>query len=129
MQAVVNTFYQGANFVVNPGEIFVVWSLTNIIADPGFPNGLYEGTFHGTFGTVPVDFVDIRPQTFYVGRVSREAANIFLREQSRGKFIIRDSSSTPGLLFEITECSKHCFLMFLPDSNGEGSSYASKYPK
>ncbi|XP_077061418.1 GRB2 related adaptor protein b isoform X3 [Siphateles boraxobius] len=56
----------------------------------------YTAELLGRRGYVPKNYINVRPHTWFVGGISRQAAENRLRPLECGAFLIRESESTPG---------------------------------
>ncbi|KAK3530603.1 hypothetical protein QTP86_028869 [Hemibagrus guttatus] len=68
------------------------FQVTNMEEDPNW----YTAELSGRKGFVPKNYINVRPHAWFVGGISRLAAESRLRPLERGAFLIRESESTPG---------------------------------
>uniref|UniRef100_A0A8C2KPN0 GRB2 related adaptor protein b n=1 Tax=Cyprinus carpio TaxID=7962 RepID=A0A8C2KPN0_CYPCA len=66
--------------------------VTNMDDDPNW----YTAELFGRRGYVPKNYISVRPHTWFVGGISRQAAENRLRPLECGAFLVRESESTPG---------------------------------
>ncbi|XP_017313350.1 GRB2 related adaptor protein b [Ictalurus punctatus] len=71
-----------------------ILKVTNMDTD-GDPNW-YTAELSGRKGFVPKNYINVRPHPWFVGGISRLAAESRLRPLESGAFLIRESESTPG---------------------------------
>ncbi|KTF86077.1 hypothetical protein cypCar_00027659 [Cyprinus carpio] len=69
-----------------------ILKVTNMDDDPNW----YTAELFGRRGYVPKNYINLRPHTWFVGGISRQAAENRLRPLECGAFLIRESESTPG---------------------------------
>ncbi|XP_016390070.1 GRB2-related adapter protein-like [Sinocyclocheilus rhinocerous] len=69
-----------------------ILKVTNMDDDPNW----YMAELFGRRGYVPKNYINVRPHTWFVGGISRQAAENRLRPLDCGAFLIRESESTPG---------------------------------
>ncbi|XP_058639021.1 GRB2 related adaptor protein b [Onychostoma macrolepis] len=69
-----------------------ILKVTNMDDDPNW----YTAELFGRRGYVPKNYINVRPHTWFVGGISRQAAENRLRPLECGAFLIRESESTPG---------------------------------
>ncbi|XP_076865252.1 GRB2 related adaptor protein a [Brachyhypopomus gauderio] len=71
------------------GEIL---KITNMEDDPNW----YTAELMGRRGYVPKNYINVRPNTWFAGRISRLVAEGRLRQRQCGAFLVRESESAPG---------------------------------
>uniref|UniRef100_A0A3B1IZM0 GRB2 related adaptor protein b n=1 Tax=Astyanax mexicanus TaxID=7994 RepID=A0A3B1IZM0_ASTMX len=69
-----------------------ILKVTNMDDDPNW----YTAELSGRRGYVPKNYINVRPHAWFVGGISRQAAEGRLRPLECGAFLIRESESTPG---------------------------------
>ncbi|MCJ8747710.1 hypothetical protein PDJAM_G00156510 [Pangasius djambal] len=69
-----------------------ILKVTNMDEDPNW----YTAELLGRKGFVPKNYINVRPHPWFVGGISRLAAENRLRPLESGAFLIRESESTPG---------------------------------
>ncbi|KAM9454639.1 GRB2 related adaptor protein b [Clarias gariepinus] len=69
-----------------------ILKVMNMDEDPNW----YTAELSGRKGFVPKNYINVRSHPWFVGRISRLAAESRLRPLESGAFLIRESESTPG---------------------------------
>ncbi|XP_053469218.1 GRB2 related adaptor protein a isoform X1 [Ictalurus furcatus] len=69
-----------------------ILKITNMEDDPNW----YTAELMGRKGYVPKNYIDLRPHTWFAGRISRHVSEGRLRQRECGAFLVRESESAPG---------------------------------
>ncbi|KAF7689779.1 hypothetical protein HF521_013132 [Silurus meridionalis] len=69
-----------------------ILKVTNMDEDPNW----YTAELSGRKGFVPKNYINVIPHPWFVGGISRQAAESRLRPLESGAFLIRECESTPG---------------------------------
>ncbi|KTF84450.1 hypothetical protein cypCar_00033575 [Cyprinus carpio] len=69
-----------------------VLKITNMEDDPNW----YTAELVNRKGYVPKNYINVRPHTWFAGRISRHMAETRLRQRECGSFLVRESESAPG---------------------------------
>ncbi|XP_062866626.1 GRB2 related adaptor protein b [Trichomycterus rosablanca] len=69
-----------------------IMKVTNMDEDPNW----YMAELSGRRGYVPKNYINVKPHPWFVGGISRQAAEGRLRPLECGAFLVRESESTPG---------------------------------
>ncbi|KAK3532503.1 hypothetical protein QTP86_018522 [Hemibagrus guttatus] len=69
-----------------------ILKITNMEDDPNW----YTAELMGRKGYVPKNYINLRPHTWFAGRVSRHVSEGRLRQRESGAFLVRESESAPG---------------------------------
>ncbi|XP_036387938.1 GRB2-related adapter protein-like isoform X1 [Megalops cyprinoides] len=69
-----------------------ILKITNMEDDPNW----YTAELMGRRGFVPKNYINVRPHTWFAGRISRHVAEGRLRQRECGAFLVRESESAPG---------------------------------
>lgn len=69
-----------------------ILKITNMEDDPNW----YTAELMSRKGYVPKNYINVRPHTWFAGRISRNVAEGRLRHRECGAFLVRESESAPG---------------------------------
>lgn len=56
----------------------------------------FRAELEGREGLIPSNYIEMKPHSWYRGRITRAEAERFLNEKPEGTFLIRVSESSPG---------------------------------
>ncbi|KAF5889011.1 GRB2-related adapter protein-like, partial [Clarias magur] len=69
-----------------------ILKIINMEDDPNW----YTAELMGRKGYVPKNYIELRPHTWFAGRISRLVSEGRLRQREFGAFLVRESESAPG---------------------------------
>jgi len=65
----------------------------------------YRAELEGKEGLIPSNYIEMKPNSWYRGRITRAEAEAFLVDKPEGSFLIRISESSPGDFSLSVKCS------------------------
>ena len=91
-------------------------------------NNWYRAELNGKEGLIPSNYIEMKPNKWYCGKITRSAAEKLLMNKIEGAFLIRVSESSPGDFSLSVKCGNSVqHFKVLRDNNGKFFLWVIKF--